>query len=69
MGRETLLYSNRTATGMVSIPKDFPREVMRSAMNFANTYVGIGLLCKERDLLSEILKKVHHSDSFCAYLR
>ena len=35
MGRETLLYSNRTATGMVSIPNDYPGETMRSAMIFA----------------------------------
>src|SRR5689334_22334211 len=29
------LYSNRTATGMMSIPNAYPREAMRSAMNFA----------------------------------
>ena len=34
MGRETLLYSNRTATGMMMIPNDYPREAMRSVMIF-----------------------------------
>jgi len=38
-------------------------------MRKANTYIGIGKLCKERDILSEILKKIHHSGSFCADLR
>jgi hypothetical protein len=65
MGRATLMYSNCTATSMMIIPDDYPREVMRSTMNFANTYVGIGILCKERHILSEILKKVHHSGSTC----
>jgi hypothetical protein len=34
MGREMVLYSNRTATGMMSIPNDYRREAMRSAMIF-----------------------------------
>jgi hypothetical protein len=34
MGRDAVLYSNRTATVMMIIPNEYPREVMRSAMNF-----------------------------------
>jgi excisionase family DNA binding protein len=34
-------------------------------MQKANTYVGIGILNKERHILSEILKQVHHSGSTC----
>jgi len=33
-GQRDGLYSNRTATGMMIIPNDYPREAMRSAMNF-----------------------------------
>jgi excisionase family DNA binding protein len=29
-----IFYSNRTATGMIIIPSNYPREVIRSAMNF-----------------------------------
>jgi excisionase family DNA binding protein len=34
-GQRDALYSNRTATGMMSIPNDYHREAMRSAMHFA----------------------------------
>jgi excisionase family DNA binding protein len=33
-GQRVGLYSNRTATGMMSIPNNYPREAMRSAMIF-----------------------------------
>jgi hypothetical protein len=33
-GQRDDLYSNRTATGMMSIPNDDPREAIRSAMIF-----------------------------------
>ena len=34
-GQRDALYSNRTATGMMSIPNDYLREAIRSAMIFA----------------------------------
>jgi len=54
MGRETLLYSNRTATGMVFIPNDYPTEAMRSAMNFDADSKHV------RWNMSALQRKVHH---------
>jgi hypothetical protein len=53
-GQRDALYSNRTATGMMSIPNDYPGETMRLpciALQKEIKDVGICLLDKERYIL------------------